>query len=157
MFFVPRSFMVPPFTRGDYKTWIEIFSREIARELLDVWAEIGKPKFIDRGNDAGAADFTSFTTDGSWHDLDLSSIVPSGAVAAVLRVQIKDDAAESILQFRKNGATSTYAIPGVMTQVANIMNEQVITVPCDEARAIEYKGTNTTFTSIEVDVIGWII
>ena len=60
-------------------------------------------QYVDRG-DPSSWDFQEgdLTTDNTWRDLDLSSIVPSGAVAVHLYVLIKDDTANKNIKFRKN-------------------------------------------------------
>lgn len=122
------------------------------------WAVPSTIEITERG-DPSASDFTdaSLTTDGTWRDLDLSSIVPAGAVMVLLRVVVEDDAAESYLQFRKNGNSNSYAVNGVYTQVSGVLIEDSIPVFCDSSRVIEYRGSNLTFTSISIDVIGWYV
>lgn len=112
--------------------------------------------FTDRG-DPSSVDFETgdFTTDNTWKDLDLSSIVPAGVVAVLLHVAVKDDAVGSLLQFRKNGNSNARAISRVKTQVANIDFFVTIIVACDTNRVIEYLGDNLTFSTIEMTVLGW--
>lgn len=113
-------------------------------------------KYYDRG-DPAAFDFTvdSFTTDGTWRDLDLSAIVPSGAVLVLLFVQVTDDAVNSWISFRANGNANTINAPSLRTQVANQINEAQIIVPLDAGRVIEYCGKNLAFAAINVVVCGW--
>ena len=112
--------------------------------------------FVDRG-DPAAHDFSSFTTDGAWHDLDLSSILPAGTFAVLLYVKILDDAAGSYFAVRKNGNSNEINTGIARTQVANIINEAQMTVFVDSGRIVEYKASNLTFTSIDVSVLGWFI
>lgn len=120
-------------------------------------ATLGVDGFTDRG-DPAAHDFQvgDLTTDGTWKDLDLSSIVNDSEVeAVVIYVQIADGAASSRMQFRKNGNTNTIARSAVGTQVANITNDTTFVVPCDSSQVIEYMGSNLTFTTINITVVGW--
>lgn len=122
------------------------------------WADLDGMDFVNRG-DPSAFDWThaTLTTDGDWHDLDCSSIVPAGAEAILLRVYILDDANESFLQFRPNGNTNAINAPAVRSGAANIAVEQTITVSCDSNRVIEYRGSNTTFTEIYVAIPAWYV
>ena len=112
--------------------------------------------FVDRG-DPSVDDFNllSFTTDKTWRDLDLSSIVPTGAKVVLLKALILDDAAGSYIFFRKNGNSNGIAAGGVYTQVANITTMTDINCACDTNRVIEYMALDTTFTAIYVSVKGW--
>jgi hypothetical protein len=111
---------------------------------------------FDRG-DPSAYDFTlgDLTTNGTWQDLDLSSIVPEDAIAVVLRVSIQDDATNNVLRFRKNGNSNTHSMQVVNTQVADLVNNAQFIVFCDTDRVIEYYATNTTWTAINIVVTGW--
>jgi hypothetical protein len=112
--------------------------------------------FVDRG-DPASYDFTtgSFTTNGVWHDLDLSSIVPAGAKAVLLHVYFYDTAAGSTLAVRKNGNSNNISASYFITQVPNISVEFEAICPLDDGRIIEYYGTNKTFSSINFGVKGW--
>ena len=118
----------------------------------------GRCIFVDRG-DPASSDFllASFTTDWTWHDLDLSSIVPTGTVAVLVTLQIKDNAAGSSVLFRKNGNVNTKNRFYLMTQVANIdlFGDGVIFL--DSNRKIEYMGTNKTWADINLTIRGWWI
>jgi hypothetical protein len=114
--------------------------------------------FVDRG-DPTAYDFTlaSLTTDNTWRDLDLSVIVPSNSKAVALMVEVNDDAVGSYIGFRKNGNTSSYNSVYTYTQVSGVLDSNVVIVFCDSNRIIEYIASNTTFTAINISVIGWFI
>ena len=118
----------------------------------------GGMDYVDRG-DPAAWDFTivDFTTDNTWRTLDLSGIVPVGAVAVHMMIYIRDNAANSELLFRKNGNTNLHNAGRINTQVANIDIRQDIIVACDANRVIEYKGAPAGFTFIYVIVRGWWI
>jgi len=119
---------------------------------------ISSSGYIDRG-DHSAHDFSvgDLTTNGAWHDLDLSSIVPAGAKAVLLMVGMSDDAANRIVVFRKNGNTNTFNMSSISNHVTNIPNYGDLIVPCDTNRIIEYLADNATFTSININVKGWFI
>lgn len=115
--------------------------------------------YVDRG-DPAAVDFAvgALTTDGAWHDLDLSSIVPASAKAVILRAAIEDDAASSAFAFRKNGNSNAINIARQTTQVSGVtIHIPPTIVPVDANRVVEYLATNTTWTTINIAVCGWFI
>ena len=114
--------------------------------------------FTDRG-DPAAFDFAVgvLTTDGSWYDLDLSSVVPANAIAVLLGVNVNDDTIGQSIAFRKNGNSNSIATSSVRTQVANQQIEMDVVVACDANRVIEYITDNNTFTAINIKIKGWWI
>lgn len=112
--------------------------------------------FYDRG-DPASVDFTvgSFVTDGTWRDLDLSSIVPADAKAVLLRVDVIDNVVASYFEMRKNGNANAINVAIVQTIVANMHHYENFIVKCDSNRVIEYNGSNVAFTGIDVTVRGW--
>ena len=114
--------------------------------------------FVDRGDPTGVdVTVSSLTTDGTWRDLDLSAIVPAGAKGIIIKVGVTDDAAVSVVQFRKNGNANAFVTAVNVTQVANVPIQGLNIVACDSGRVIEYMTTNTTFTTINITVMGWFM
>jgi hypothetical protein len=113
---------------------------------------------VDRG-DPTAVDYAvgALTTDGNWNDLDLSSIVPAGAVAVKLLATIQDDAVGNKVDFRENGNSNAYNLESPKTIVAGTDHTYSLTVFCDSSRVIEYRASNTTWTKINLTVQGWWI
>lgn len=120
-----------------------------------IWRDVG---FVDRG-DPSAYDLVlaSMTTDGTWYDWDVSSVVPAGAKAVMLGISMKDNTVDKYLQFRKNGNVNTYAAVLWRTQAANVTMGFEIIVACDSNRIIEYSASNTTFTFINIVILGWFL
>jgi hypothetical protein len=112
------------------------------------------PWEVDRG-DPAAVDFTSFTTDATWRDLDCSSIVPAGARFIKLKATVLDDAASSTFRLRKKGNSNAINIAEIITQVANVGISADLEIPCDSSRTIQYWATSLTWTSINLTVKGW--
>jgi len=112
---------------------------------------------VDRGDPADY-DFTvgDFTCDSAYHDLDLSSIVPSGATWVKVKVVLADDAVDSYFALRKNGNTNTRVSLSNRIRVVDKTHYITGFVPCDSNRVIEYSATNTTFTTINLVVTGWV-
>jgi len=113
--------------------------------------------YVDRGDPSGS-DFTEsdLTTDGTWRDLDLSSIVPAGATHVILEVTLYDGVAGYGIQFRKNGYSNETTCSYTWVQAANTWIGDQVIIPLDSNRVIEYKAGNITFTNINVSVSGWI-
>lgn len=112
--------------------------------------------FTDRGDPADW-DYTQadLTTDGTWRDLDLSSIVPDGAKAVLLYVELLDDSVGAHIRFRKNGNSNSINISRVRTQITNLFIDQDLVIPCDANRIIEYNTSPIVFTTIRITVKGW--
>jgi hypothetical protein len=112
---------------------------------------------FDRG-DPSAVDFSlgDLTTDATWRDLDLSSIVPEDAIAVMLRVNVLDaDGVSSAIQFRKKGNSNSISAPTVRTIVANVYNDAQPLVFCNTSRVIQYYADDVTWTAITIAVTGW--
>ncbi len=115
--------------------------------------------FVNRG-DATAADFSvgSFTRDNAIHQLDLSAIVPAGAVAVFLRVIIQDTAAAKYIMFFPNGETHEYSIDYLNTQVANVpIGMTMGPIALDANRKISYQSNISNGQTLDVTVKGWFI
>jgi len=112
---------------------------------------------VDRG-DAAGSDWTvgDFTTDGTWRDLDCSSIVPEGAKFIRFFVEIIDDSTSIAFRMRKKGNANTINIREVRIQTTNIAMAQEFVVPCDSLRRVQYWASNAIWTAINVAVVGWI-
>lgn len=114
------------------------------------------PHFVDRTTPA-AFDFVvgDFTTDETWNELDLSSIVPAGATHALLSIVIWDNVANSTFRLRKVG-DSLYCF-STGTNVAWMSAGGHALIGLDSNRKCEYWGTNLAFAGININVLGWII
>jgi len=115
------------------------------------------PIYVDRG-DPSSWDFTvaNFTTDGNWHDLDLSSIVPGGTKLVHMRIRLCTPSLAGI-NFRKKGNTNAVNIATMKTQVASVYYYEDFFVPCDANRIIQYLANDVSWTAIDVTVRGWFI
>lgn len=99
---------------------------------------------------------SSITTNGAWHDLDLSSIVPSDAKIIVISGFIQDDNTSQRFSVRQNGSTLDDTVRAQWTQAINVPIGFTFIVPCDANQIIEYNGSSATFTHIRLVVLGWI-
>ncbi|KKN20896.1 hypothetical protein LCGC14_0931000 [marine sediment metagenome] len=139
--------------------------------------------YIDRG-EAATADFTkgSLTIDNSWHDLDLSSIVPSNAELVVFKcgVSINDQWSGQNLQkvIFANANTETpgwntiasVPVPAIIDPTtfsfdpANadfrsyfIYTDNQFTLPLTADKKIKYNVTtpSSDWTFIDIVIMGW--
>lgn len=115
-----------------------------------------RPSFVDRG-DPSANDFTqaTLTADDAWHDLDLSGIVPAGAVAVYLKFVIIASSVNRYVLLRKKGNVNEYAAPTVRSVFANGINDASLIVALDTNQFCQYKLSNIVWTVIAVSVLGW--
>ncbi len=118
----------------------------------------GRINYVDRG-DPSSVDKTmsDFTTNGNPQTMDLSAIVPAGAIAIAIKCHIMDDAVGTYMTFWKNGNTYTINAFRCLTQVANVTIDFYGTVFCDAGRVIAYKGANLAFGDINLTVVGWYV
>ena len=126
--------------------------------LIDLVIEaIGVPPcFIDRGDDnTWDYDIDDLTTDGAWHDLDLSGIVAEGATAVLLRVAYVNDAIGRAIFFRKDGNVNELNVAEVETHIAETQRIESRTVAVSDARVIEYKTPAAGNPEIDIYVRGW--
>ena len=112
-------------------------------------------RFYGRGGIAAVFSLASLTTDGAYHDLDLSLIIPNGTVAVLLRVALIDDAAGSYILFRKEGDANVDRVMVVRSQVANVWNEGDGIMPIGESKKLQYATSNLTFSDMLIVVKGW--
>jgi len=94
----------------------------------------------------------------TWYDLDLSSIIPSGARSVHLRCCATDSAAGKRLLFRRNGQSYEIQTECCISHVAgqNIYDNPIVGL--DNNRIIEINSKDQNFnswTSIYLTVLGW--
>ena len=94
------------------------------------------------------------TQDGNYYDLDLSSIVPAGAIAVLISGYYRTGTSSwRSINFRNNGAANSFAGSGIT------LDEYVyfhFIIPCDSNRVIEY-NVNASMAAISIGVKGWVI
>ena len=112
--------------------------------------------WTDRGDEAGW-DFlqSDLTTDNTWRDMDLSSIIGTNQATVFLRVSITETVGRSI-QFRENGNTTTVNASVCVVPVSSQNIQYDINVRTDTSGIIEYKASNVAWSSISILVKGWI-
>lgn len=125
---------------------------------IDATGLTGTGRFVDRG-DPVTWDFTlsNFITDGNWNDLDLSAIVPAGAIAVALHVQLNDDTLATKILIAKKGLINFVNLAICRIIVAAVTEDLDIITFLDSNRKLTYNATNTTWTALSVVVKGWWI
>ena len=116
--------------------------------------------YVSRGDVATGWDFdvTDFTIDNLYYDLDLSAIVPAGAVAVKIFVLYKTTIAGTVVRLRRNGDTNEYNQLRIGTQVADINLYAGGRIELDSNRIIDYKaGAGGTTSTLSLVVRGWWI
>jgi hypothetical protein len=123
---------------------------------LDLTGLTRSPVFVDRG-DPAAYDFTQpdITIDEAWHDLDLSAVVPAGAIAVFFSALLNVTGVGSTLLFRPNGQANQINRSQIVIQAANVNFGQDMIVALDSGRIIEYLASGGAFTSISIIIRGW--
>ena len=112
--------------------------------------------WTDRGDEAGW-DFlqSDLTTDNTWRDMDLSSIIGTNQATVFLRVSITETVGRSI-QFRENGNTTTVNASVCVVPVSSQNIQYDINVRTDTSGIIEYKASNVAWSQIAISAKGWI-
>lgn len=112
--------------------------------------------YVDRGDPVNY-DFkgADFTCDGSYYDLDLSTIVPSGVNAVHLRVVANADAINETLEFRENGNSNSANEGWFYTQVAKQAIAFDFICSCDSNQVIEYAISSGNYAFLNLTVRGW--
>ena len=114
--------------------------------------------YHDRGDPAVYDyDKDDLTKDGAWHDLDLSAIVPAGAVLIKIVGHVEGAGVDWKIWFRKKGNVNEINHGGMETLRANVERHRSATVTPDANRVIQYKADNVAWTTLDLAVRGWWI
>ncbi len=96
-----------------------------------------------------------FTTDGTFKSLDISNIVPEGTEWVIIEGIVKDDVANSKVEFNGTGIATVNKF-AIETQVANVTNRGNGWVKISSNRLLYYKADNLTFTDLNIKIIGYL-
>ncbi|MBA7632831.1 hypothetical protein ES703_40386 [subsurface metagenome] len=134
----------------DWEPWGPILSVDLASYL--------RPSYVDRGQ---ALDFdflhSDFTYDGQIHDLDLSGIVPAGAVAVVLSLRIASPTTDMFFFIFKKSNGNIYNSFSTYNQVFNKFVSHTGTVGIDPDRVLSYKAPTMPINVLTLVVCGWFV
>jgi len=120
-------------------------------------AMLGKIEmYVDRG-DTAAYDYVKedLTIDGAWHDLDLSSIVPAGAKAILLKTSLQSANPGDAIRYRKKGNTNEINVCGCEALRANVLRTRLGITSIDTNRVIEYNADDIAWTALDIVIRGW--
>lgn len=112
--------------------------------------------YQDRG-DPNAWDFVkgNFTIDSAWHELNLSSIIPSGPSATLIRFFVLPPVINMTIELRERGDTNGIAVSVLRTTAGMVWHDTQLIVGLDSTRIIEYKITAGVWAFIFAVVNGW--
>ena len=112
--------------------------------------------WVDRGDPADN-DFTAtkFVTDGNWNPLDLSGILPVGAKSVKFRTTVQDGVAGNKIDFRQRGNSNGFNVSIARVQVPGVDADHDHEVDVNASLMIDYRATNTTWTTIKFVVRKW--
>ncbi len=125
---------------------------------IDCMGLTGRCNFVDRG-DPAAYDFEVgvLTTDGVWRDLDVSGVVPSGAIAVQFFLQVVIAGPGYTAKIRKKGNTNTYNALTVTTIYANQTSGVIGIVPVGTSPGFQYWCENGIWSAVNILIQGWFI
>lgn len=120
------------------------------------WLAGGIPFFVERLTNSPDFTAVNFTQDGNWHvdGLNLQPLVPAGAFRAELGFTVRDDAANSLFQLRRDAAHAKNSI-SVRSFVANVTSDVIQSIALDADRLLDYNAAAVVFVNIDVTVLGW--
>lgn len=125
---------------------------------IDVTGLVGTGGYVDRGDPTGWDKILSdFTTDGDWHDLILSALVPAGAISIHVQVYVEYGLQGIFFHLRKKGNVNALNRMGQKIQSMGFGQEATGFVSCDVNRTIEYRASAVSFSDISLLVKGWLI
>lgn len=132
--------------------------QDAGADEIDATGLAGRCDLVDRG-DPDASDFAigDLTIDGTWRDLDLSSVVPVGAKAVLLRVWVNSGAVASSFGLRKKGNSNTSNAGFINTQEAAVWNFTDTVVSVDSNRKIQYNAEDVSWVGIYITIACWWI
>jgi len=125
-----------------------LFIREAMKGLVDMYVDRGDPAAYDKVK-------TDLTIDGAWHDLDLSSIVPAGAKAVLLKTRLQSANPGDAIRYRLKGNTNEINVCGCEALRANVIRTRLGITSIDVNRVLEYNADNIAWTLLDIVVRGW--
>lgn len=99
--------------------------------------------FFDRGDPSAYDKSSGWTTSGAWTTLDLSSVIPAGATAALIDLQFSTTNAGGgdLFSLRRNGNSNAVNESNLYMQIPNKLVGGDFVVSLDSNRIIQYSFT----------------
>ena len=135
-------------THGLRISGFNLFMRKAMKGEIAMFTDRGDPATVDFDKD-------DLTIDGDWHELNLSSIVPSIARAVLLEVDIEAGHIDMEVIFKKVGNTNDINHTGAITKTNNKDQHKTCIVQLTSTRIINYKASVETWTTINISIRGW--
>ena len=147
--------MIRRYVESRLVTYTEEITASLTESIIAALASQGG-LYIFRPTVPLLPDFTlaagDFTTDGAWHELDLTDILPAAPCCARFFCVVEDNL-PSDLEFRRPAGAGVEAfIPAIS---AGRPNGLEFSVNLNGQTGVEYRATNTVWTTIELTLTGW--
>ena len=113
-------------------------------------------KFVDRGIiEDYDFDKTTLVQDSSYHDLDLSSIVPHGNIPVLIQFVCNHTSAPKYMKVRKKGATNDYQAFVYCVHTADLDMRGEFIVLCNKDSKLEYLFDTPAWFACRFTIMGW--
>jgi len=155
--FVPLARpLVPPIAAAEIATDAVETAKIKDGAVTPAKASVGFGRYVPRSAAVWDLQSANFTRDGNWHvdGMDISSIVPVGAIAIVLQIEYAQTTSDSYLIFRQNDTRLPIRLNN---QVGIQINSFNVIMPIDADRRIDYAVNDSLDVVIGVAVLGWFI
>lgn len=121
-----------------------------------MFAQCLRKGFVTRAG-GSSIDFREsvLTTDNQYHDLDLSSIIPLGAKAALIHCRGETSDIAGIGYLKRKGQLGAPAHCVIRPQIADHAVGAIVPVALEAARIVEYKFSNVTWDYISITIKAW--
>lgn len=118
----------------------------------------GRVNIVFRGVQA-AVDFdrSSLSVNATWTDLDLSSIVPAGALAVLIQCGIYATAVNQSFKLRLAGVADYKPSCDIRVSNTAVTNFAQCIIPCSASRHLDYYVSGAAVTYLSLVVGGWLI
>lgn len=115
-------------------------------------------KFYSRG-DPASFDFGQgdLSTDGNWHTLDLSAIIPIGKPVVRLFVQLNDDTLGTSVKFRSTNIVNNINMTHLNVRIVNQDLNYRVMIQADADGKISYWTSAIAFSKLNIAVCGWFV
>jgi len=97
----------------------------------------------------------ALTADNNWHDLNLSGIVPAGALLVLFSVFHRASATSARFLMRQNGNYNEFNVASLRSQNANILQDTHFLVSPDANGIVEYRIVPFGTDYLRLTVLGW--
>lgn len=125
--------------------------------IVGYWlGEVAQTGFQNRG-DPSSFDFTTgdFTADNSWHDLDISSIVPANTSCIACHIEFYYTVQDWMVRFKTSNQVYDRNIFSAPQSTSLGFTFRDFTLPTDGLQSIAYKFDSYNFSACNLTIKGW--